>query len=65
MCQLNVQRARENEEIELVNERLIEQAAAPALKRLLVMGSVNTGTAIVGLMGSEDQSSTSPCSVAK
>ena len=56
MYQLNVQRARENEEIELENERLIELGQPPRpLKRLLVMGSgVNTGTAIVGLMGSED-----------
>ena len=56
MYSLNVQRAQENEEIELENERLIELGQPPKpLKRLLVMGSgVNSGTAIVGLMGSED-----------
>lgn len=56
MYQLNVERASENATIELENERRQERGEAPKpLKRLLVMGSgVNTGTAIVGLMGSED-----------
>lgn len=56
MYSLNVKRAQENQVIELENERLIELGEPPKpLKRLLVMGSgVNSGTAIVGLMGSED-----------
>ncbi|MGB0582740.1 MAG: CHASE2 domain-containing protein, partial [Limisphaerales bacterium] len=55
MYALNVQRASENATIELENERRVERGEAPRpLKRLLVMGSgVNTGEAIVGLMGSE------------
>lgn len=56
MHRLNIVRASENATIELENERRQERGDAPKLlKRLLVMGSgVNTGTAIVGLMGSED-----------
>ena len=55
MYALNLERASENATIELENERRIERGEAPRpLKRLLVMGSgVNTGEAIVGLMGSE------------
>jgi class 3 adenylate cyclase/CHASE2 domain-containing sensor protein len=56
MYKLNVERASVNATIEFENERRSERGEAPKpLKRLLVMGSgVNTGTAIVGLMGSED-----------
>jgi class 3 adenylate cyclase/CHASE2 domain-containing sensor protein len=55
MDELNIQRASENARTELENERRLANNQPPLpLKRLLVMGSgVNTGTAIVGLMGSE------------
>lgn len=55
MHELNIVRGRENVEIELENERRAARGEPPLpLKRLLVMGSgVNTGMAIVGLMGSE------------
>lgn len=55
MAKLNEQRASENARIEIENERRLADGRPPLpLKRLLVMGSgINTGTAIVGLMGSE------------
>ncbi len=55
MHELNIVRKQENVQIELENERRVARDEPPIpLKRLLVMGSgVNTGTAFVGLMGSE------------
>jgi class 3 adenylate cyclase/CHASE2 domain-containing sensor protein len=56
MHELNLDRKEENVQIELENERRVARGEPPMLlKRLLVMGSgVNSGMAIVGLMGSED-----------
>jgi class 3 adenylate cyclase/CHASE2 domain-containing sensor protein len=56
MHELNLVRKEENVQIELENERRVARGEPPTpLKRLLVMGSgVNSGMAIVGLMGSED-----------